>query len=349
MGVEAAIIGGSLIGGAMQGSAAKKAAQIQADAQRDAARIAAEESRFRPVGITTRFGQSAFQYGPDGRVSGADYTLAPEFRAYQDRLLGLTGQGLAQAEMAPGMLAPLTGAGARLFGLGEQYLAETPEQVAAKYMASQQNLLAPGRERQYAQLQNQLFQTGRGGLSVGATGTRPGGGAGLGATNPELEAYYNAIAQQDAALAAQAQQAGQQQLAFGTGLFGTGAQMFDLYGRGQVGALAPYQAYLGGATGLESLGQQPLELGSALGGRIANPTGANALLQGGMAAAQSQGAASAYNPFASALTSFAANPAAARAISPYVNAAQAMQTYGAENVYGFGGQGTVPTSINWDI
>ena len=349
MGVEAAIIGGSLIGGAMQGSAAKKAAQIQADAQRDAARIAAEESRFRPVGITTRFGQSAFQYGPDGRVSGADYTLAPEFRAYQDRLLGLTGQGLAQAEMAPGMLAPLTVAGARLFGLGEQYLAETPEQVAAKYMASQQNLLAPGRERQYAQLQNQLFQTGRGGLSVGATGTRPGGGAGLGATNPELEAYYNAIAQQDAALAAQAQQAGQQQLAFGTGLFGTGAQMFDLYGRGQVGALAPYQAYLGGATGLESLGQQPLELGSALGGRIANPTGANALLQGGMAAAQSQGAASAYNPFASALTSFAANPAAARAISPYVNAAQAMQTYGAENVYGFGGQGTVPTSINWDI
>lgn len=349
MGVEAAIIGGGLLGGAMQGSSARRAAQIQADAQRDAAQMAAEESRFRPVGITTRFGQSAFQYGPDGRVSGADYTLAPEFRAYQDRLLGLTGQGLTQAEMAPQQFAPLTGAGARLFGLGEQYLAETPEQVAAKFMAGQQALLAPSRERQYAQLQNQLFQTGRGGLSVGATGARPGGGAGLGATNPELEAYYNAIAQQDAALAAQAQQAGQQQLAFGTGLFGTGAQMFDLYGRGQAGALAPYQAYLGGATGLESLGQQPLELGSALGGRIANPTGANALYGGGMAAAQSQGVANAYNPFASALTSFAANPAAARALSPYVNAAQAMRTYGAENVYGFGGQGTVPTSINWDI
>jgi len=251
--------------------------------------------------------------------------------------------------VAPQQFAPLTGAGTRLFGLGEQYLAETPEQVAAKYMASQQNLLAPSRERQYAQLQNQLFQTGRGGLSVGATGMRPGGGAGLGATNPELEAYYNAIAQQDAALAAQAQQAGQQQLAFGTGLFGTGAQLYDLYGRGQVGALAPYQAYLGGATGLEALGQQPLELGSALGGRIANPTGANALLQGGMAAAQSGYAANAYNPFATALSSFTSNPAAARALSPYVNAQQAMQTYGAENVYGFGGQGTVPTSINWDI
>jgi len=312
MGIEAAIIGGGLLGGAMQGSSARRAAQIQADAQREAAQMAAEESRFRPVGITTRFGQSNFQYGPEGRVTGAGYELAPEFQAYQNRLLGLAGQGLSQAEMAPGVLAPLTGAGASLFGLGQQYLAETPEQVAAKYMAGQQNLLAPSRERQYAQLQNQLFQTGRGGLSVGATGMRPGGGAGLGATNPELEAYYNAIAQQDAALAAQAQQAGQQQLAFGTGLFGTGAQLYDLYGRGQVGALAPYQAYLGGATGLEALGQQPLELGSALGGRIANPTGANALYGGGLKAAESMYKADAYNPFATALTSFTSNPAAAR-------------------------------------
>jgi hypothetical protein len=345
--------GGSLLGGLLGGSSARRAAQAQADAQIKAAQIAAEEARFRPVGITTRFGQSAFEYGPEGRVTGAGYQLAPEFQAYQNRLLGLAGQGLTQAEMAPSQFAPLTGAGARLFGLGEQYLAETPEQVAAKYMASQQNLLAPSRERQYAQLQNQLFQTGRGGLSVGATGMRPGGGAGLGATNPELEAYYNAIAQQDAALAAQAQQAGQQQLAFGTGLFGTGAQMFDLYGRGQVGALAPYQAYLGGATGLEALGQQPLELGSALGGRIANPTGANALYQGGMAAARSQAAADAYNPFATALQGFAQNPDVRRGLEsyfqPYNAAQQAMQTYGAGNVYGYGGQGTVPTSINWDI
>ena len=304
----AAITGGaSLLGGLLGGSSARRAAQAQADAQIKAAQIAADEARFRPVGITTRFGQSAFQYGPDGRVSGAGYALAPEFAGMQERLLGLAGQGLTQAEMAPQQFAPLTGAGARLFGLGEQYLAETPEQVAAKYMTAQQNLLAPSRERQYAQLQNQLFQTGRGGLSVGATGARPGGGAGLGATNPELEAYYNAIAQQDAALAAQAQQAGQQQLAFGTGLFGTGAQMFDLYGRGQIGALGPYSAYLGGAQALEAMGQQPLELGSALGGRIANPTGANALYQGGMAAARTQGSADAYNPFATALQGFAQN------------------------------------------
>jgi hypothetical protein len=341
--------GGSLLGGLLGGSSARRAAEAQSRAQIESARIAAEEARFRPVGITTRFGQSAFEYGPEGRVTGAGYQLAPEFQAYQNRLLGLAGQGLTQAEMAPGRYAPLTAAAPRLFNLGENYLAETPEQVAQKYMLSQQNLLAPSRERQLAAIQNQNFQTGRSGLAVGGTGLRPGGGEGLRAANPELEAYYNAIAQQDAALAASAQEAGQRQLAFGTGLFGTGAQLYDLYDRGLVGSLAPYQAFLGGATGLEQLGQQPLELGSALGGRIANPTGANALYQGGMAAAQSQAAASAYNPFASALSSFASNPATARMLSPYINAQQAMQTYGAENVYGFGGRGTVPTSVNWDI
>ena len=31
---------------------------------------------------------------------------------------------------------------------------------------------------------------------------------------------------------------------------------------------------------------------------------------------------------------------------PYANAQRAMDMYGAENVYGFGGQGQVPTSVN---
>jgi hypothetical protein len=232
----------------------------------------------------------------------------------QDRFLGLAGGGLTQAEQAQQQFAPLQGAAQGLFGLGQQYLAQSPEQAAQQYMAGQQNLLAPSRERQFAQLQNQLFQTGRGGLSVGATGARPDGGAGLGATTPELEAYYNAIAQQDAGLAAQAQQAGQQQVAFGAGLFGTGGNLLTQGYGGQAAALGPYQAYLQGATGLEALGQQPLEMGSALGGRVANPTGANALFQGGNAAAQTMGAANAYNPFASALIGASQNPAFAQGL-----------------------------------
>jgi hypothetical protein len=307
MPIYAAGIG--LVGGLLGGSSAKKAAQAQAAAQVEAARIAAEESRFRPVGITTRFGQSQFQTDPQGRVSGASYTLDPQLAAMQDRFLGLAGGGLTQAEQAQQQFAPLGQAAQGLFGLGQQYLAQSPEQAAQQYMMGQQNLLAPSRERQFAQLQNQLFQTGRGGLSVGATGARPDGGAGLGATTPELEAYYNAIAQQDAGLAAQAMQAGQQQTAFGAGLFGTGGNLLTQGYGGQAAALGPYQAYLQGATGLEALGQDPLNLGSALGGRIANPAGGQALYGGGMAAAQSMGAANAYNPFATALTGLSQNRA----------------------------------------
>jgi hypothetical protein len=80
--------GGSLLGGLLGGRSARRAAQAQAQAQIEAARIAAEEARFRPVGITTRFGQSQFQYGPEGRVTGAGYQLAPELAGMQDRLLG---------------------------------------------------------------------------------------------------------------------------------------------------------------------------------------------------------------------------------------------------------------------
>lgn len=336
----AIMAGGSLLGGMMQGSSARRAAEAQSRAQIEAARIAAEEARFRPVGVTTRFGSSQFTTGPDGRVSGASYELTPELRAMQDRFMALTGQGLSQAEAAQEAFAPLSAGAQGLFGLGQQYLAQSPEQAAQQYMARQQDLLAPSRERQMAQLQNTLFQQGRGGLSVGATGARPSGAAGLGATTPEMEAYYNAIAQQDAALAAQAQQAGQQQTLFGAGLLGTAGNLLTQGYAGQAGALAPYQAYLGGMTGLEALGQQPLELGSALGGRIANPAGASALLQGGIAAAGSRAAADAYNPFATALVGASQNPALIRGTANLFGGRPAVSGFG----YGGYGAGVNPFS-----
>ena len=328
-----AILG--LAGGLLGGSSARRAAQIQADAQRDAARIAAEEARFRPVGITTRFGQSQFTTDADGRVSGASYTLDPQLAAMQDRFLGLAGQGLTQAEGAQQQFAPLGQAAQGLFGLGQQYLAQSPQEAAQQYMAGQQNLLAPSRERQFAQLQNQLFQTGRGGLAVGATGERPSGAAGLGAANPEMEAYYNAIAQQDAQLAAQAQQAGIEQTRFGAGLLGTGGELLRAGYQGQVAALAPYTSYLGGMTGLEELGQQPLNLGSALGGRIANPEGGRMMYGGGMAAANSMAAANAYNPFATALIQGSQNPAIQQGLRRLFGGQPAVSGFGAGG-YGAG-------------
>ena len=299
--------GASLVGGLLGGRSAKKAAQIQADAQTRAAQLAAEEARFRPVGVTTRFGQSQFQTGPDGRVSGASYTLDPSLRAYQDRFMGLAGGGLSQAEQAQQQFAPLQGAAQGLFGLGQQYLAQSPQEAAQQYMAQQQELLAPSRERQYGQLQNQLFQTGRGGLSVGATSARPSGAAGFGASTPETEAYYNALAQQDAALAAQAMQAGQQQTAFGAGLFGTGGNLLTQGYGGQAAALGPYEAYLQQMKQLESLGQQPLQLGIDIGAKGQSNAAAQAMLSTGPS--RESYAANAYNPFADFLTGASRNPA----------------------------------------
>ena len=309
---KSALISGafSLLGGGMQGNSARDAANISSDAQLRAAQIAAEAARFRPVGITTRYGTSNFQTDAQGNVIGAGYNVSPELRAYQDRLQALTGGALTQAEMAQQQYAPLQQSAQGLFGLGQQYLQQTPQQVAAQYMQQQQDLLAPSRERSMAQLQNQLYQQGRGGLSVGATGMRPSGAAGFGAASPEMEAYYNALAQQDAQLAANAQQAGQQNVAFGAGLLGSGSQLMSQYQSGQVGALNPFTTYLGAGSTLEQLGQQPFEMGSLLGGRSAQAGGnvGRSLLVGGMNAAATQQQANAYNPFAESLQNLASRP-----------------------------------------
>ena len=351
---------GSVVGGAFGYAGAKKqaaaqeaAARTAADAQTRAAQIAAEEARFRPIGITTRFGSSQFGYGPDGRVSSAGYTVDPELRAYQDRLMSAAGQGLGSVEAAPGAYAPLVGGAQRLFDLGSQYVAQSPEDVAARYIQQQQNLLAPSRERQFSQLQNQLFNTGRGGLAVGATGTRPGGGMGLGAANPEMEAYYNALAQQDAALAAQGMQEGQRQTAFGAGLFGTGAGLLGSYNQGLVGSYAPFLTGLGAAGQVEQLGMEPLTIGAALGGRIANPTGASALLQGGMGAANAIQRGTGSSPMGGLLSgigqSIGSQNFGNANFGMYGNSIAPVMQYGAENVFGGFGRGQIPTEItNFD-
>ena len=352
----ALVLGGAnIVGGVMAGNAAKSAANTSAQAQLEAARIAADAARFRPIGTTTRFGSSQFGFDPTGQLTSAGYTVSPELQQYQDQLQALSQQQIQQGLMAPQQYAPLQGAAGGLFSLGQQYLAQSPEQVAQQYISRQQDLLAPSRERQYAQVQNQLFNTGRGGLSVGATGLRPSGGMGVSAANPEMEAYYNALAQQDLQLAAQAQEAGQRQTAFGAGLFGSGSQLLGQYQAGQVGALSPFQTSLGLGGTIEQMGQQGLQIGSELGGRTAN-AGANvgqSLLRGGLSAAQTAQAANAYNPLANVLQGIGTSPYLGQAITqyrqPYVNAQQQMNQYGAENVYGFGGQGTVPTSVEWGI
>jgi len=256
-------------GNLLQMQESREAAQ-RAQARIDAETAAAKTSAaFRPVGMTTRFGTSQFQVDPrTGQLTSAGYTLSPEAKAQQDRFMALSQQGLTQAEQAQGQFAPLQTGAQRLFGLGNQYLAQSPEAVAQNYLNQQMALLQPGRELELANLQNRLQQQGRGGLAVAQ------GGA-YGATTPELQALYNARAQQEAQLAANAQQYGQQHVAFGAGLLGTGAQTMGQYYAGQQAAYAPYTTAMGQVQGLEALGQQPFTLGAQL-GQTASTAGARA-------------------------------------------------------------------------
>ncbi len=267
MGNAIGAIGASLIGArATRKAAASQAAasQYAADAQERAAQLAAEEARFRPVGISTRFGQSQFQYGPEGRLSGASYTTSPEVQALQDRLSALYGDSLGLAERA---VAPAE----TLFGLGQQYLAQSPEQARAQYLQEQYAMLDPIRQREEQRLGASVFGRGRAGLNIGDVG------------QPELAALATARRTQDLQLAAQAEQEARNRIAYGTGLFGEA-------GRLQTSALAPFQTQFGVSQLLEQAGQQPLDIGAQLGGRTAT-AGAQAgqsLLQGGLAAAQTR-------------------------------------------------------------
>ena len=247
-----------------QSREAAQQAQARIDAETAAAKTAAA---FRPVGMTTRFGTSQFQVDPKtGQLISAGYTLSPEAKAQQDRFMALSNAGLTQAEQAQAQFAPLQTGAQNLFNLGNQYIAQSPESVAQNYLNQQMALLQPGRELELANLQNRLQQQGRGGLAVAQGGT-------MGATTPELQALYNARATQEAQLAAQAQQAGQQQVAFGAGLLGQGAQTMGQYYGGQQAAYAPYTTAMGQVQGLEALGQQPFTLGTQL-GQTASTAGA---------------------------------------------------------------------------
>ena len=380
MGIEAALIGGGLglLGANRQAKAAQQAAHTSANAQLEAARIAAEESRFRPVGITSRFGTSRFTFGPEGRLEGAAYDVAPDIASIRDRLLSQAGgeQFSQQAvQRAQG-----------LFGLGEQFLPTSPETAmspeaaayaaqlrglsgqimptaydptaaAQQYVEQQQALLRPERERQLAETREGLFRGGRGGLAVAQGGD-------LQATNPEMAAYFNAVARQDAELAARGSEIGRQRLAedirlgttlgagaldtqqraeqlardrmlsnlnVGTGLFSTGLNL-------ATGGYDPLKTQVGLASTLEQLGQSPLDLGAQLGGRAAQfgaQTG-QFLSAGGMGAARTMQPANAYSATGNFLTDLAGNRQFTSGVGNWLSGLRTPPMTAASSTTGFG-------------
>jgi hypothetical protein len=234
-GPAGAIAGASLGGGLDAADSAERAAGTSADAQLAAARIAAEEARFRPVGITTRFGQSTFGFDEAGRLKEAGYTLDPQLAALQSRLLGVTPQALETALGAGAEVAPVRQAATGLFGLGQQFLptdisrqaspeamaqaqrlyglagqvtptAYDPTAAAQSYYNEAQAMLDPSRQRQEQRLGASVFGRGRAGLNISGQG------------QPELFALGQAREEQNMALAAQARERARQELRQDIGL-----------------------------------------------------------------------------------------------------------------------------------
>jgi hypothetical protein len=328
------------VGGLLQTEEDKAAAQLAAQNVTAATQTGVASSQFRPVGMTTRFGTSNYTYDPvTGRMTSAGYQLSPEAKNAQDRLVALAGRGLTQAEQAQQQFAPLQTGAQNLFGLGNQYISQSPQDVAQNYINQQMQLLQPSREMELANLQNRLQQQGRAGLSVAQGGS-------LGATTPELQALYNARAQQELQLASQAQQAGQQNVLFGAGLLGQGATAMGNYYGGQQAAYSPYTTALGQVQALEGAAQQPLTMGANL-AQQASLAGARAgeigLRGQQLSSAYNTGANATFNPYAGLLTA-AGNPNSmfgqvfSGLFNPTVPPVTAMSTpattYGAGNYYG---------------
>ncbi len=275
---KAGLISGALntVGGLLQGETSKDALIDFSNRQAELANKTLEMGKFQPVGVTTRFGTSAFTTDPTTGAITPSYTLSPEAKAYQDALARMGTTALTTGE--------------DVMNLGRQYIGESPEAVRNRYIQTQQALLAPQQEQALAALRNRQAATGRGGLAFGATSD------GMMATNPEMAAYYNALAQTQRQLAANAETQYQNQVNFGTGLM--------------TNATTPFTNVFGAQKGVELAAQQPLELSTNFANTAAT-RGSDMARNYAAAMAPSLRAgyeAANYDPLATAVTGAASNP-----------------------------------------
>jgi hypothetical protein len=129
--------GSNIAGGIVQGNAAKEAAQIQADAQLKASQVAADAAKFKPVGVTTRFGQSTFGKDAQGNLTSAGYTLSPEMKAQQDALMTASGGLLSQFQGAQAATAGMLPSSQQAMQIGQQQM------TAGQGMLGQADQLRP--------------------------------------------------------------------------------------------------------------------------------------------------------------------------------------------------------------
>jgi len=294
-----------------------------AAAQRLAAERAGQVSAFRPVGMTSRFGTSQFDITDVGgvpRVTGASYTVSPELQALQNQIMGLTGGALTAAQEAQMAAQPLGAAAQRLFNLGGQYISESPQAARQRIFDQLQQARMPTQLQEEQRLASSAFGRGRAGLNIGNIG------------QPELYSLARAREAQRAQDIVSAEQQAQQQIQFGTGLFGTGAQQLGQQYAIPTQALGPLQSYLGTIGTIEELGQQPFKLGLQVGGAAQPGASAGAqMLQSGLSSA--------------AATQQAAGNAASAQLTGFMNQMLGAAVGGFTGGFGgFGGGGPIPYS-----
>jgi YD repeat-containing protein len=320
------------VGGYMQSKSASDAAEAQANALREQGAIQYERAQeaagrvpeFKPVTVTSSFGTPQYTYDSSGRLTGVSSQAAPWLANLQTQGQGMAGQYLNLQEQALANQAGFNAsnqafqAGQGLYGLAQQAMPTSYDttQATQDYYNQMQGLVAAGRERDLAATRQGLFNRGRQGLAIGAT--QAGGEL---ATNPEMAAYYNAIAKQDAALALDARSRAladlQAQQAMGLGLFSAGGAQTTLGGNALnqyytniAAAQAPYTTGMSQLSSLEAMQNQPVTQGMGYGTTVTSQanqiadaymraSGAGAAAN--TAAIQAQYQADASNPWAAML------------------------------------------------
>ena len=184
-------IGLSLFGASQAQDAARESAQ----ANIEAAKIAAEAAKFKPYSISTGFGSSFF----DENKQEAGYTLDPTLQKFRNAMYGGAGEFMGQIKT-------------------------DPQAAAQQYYNQQQALMAGQRGAEDIALRQQQLQSGR--IGLGLSGASQGAGAGTGYVNPEQYQQQLARSQADQQLAAQSTQLAQadidRAIGRGTGLLQTG-------------------------------------------------------------------------------------------------------------------------------
>jgi len=266
MPAAAAAAGGSIVSGLLGARSSRSAAKRSAEAQMQAAQMQSDASRYAAdIGL-----QGAREAANAQIEAGRIAAEAARFRPY-----GIT-TGFGTSRFDTNNDTGTYDLDPRLANFRDQYYSGAqgvlgqmqgydPQAMARTVYGEQQALLDPSRQAENEALRAAQLSSGR--IGLGLTGSAVGAGTG-GMLNPQQFSLDRARAQADAQMAFNSREYGQAELdrliGRGTGLMNTGF-------------------------GIEELGAKSLAMGLDAGSRAGVSQGnqANALLQGGMGAAQS--------------------------------------------------------------